>query len=91
VIFLGDFSFWKNVLKKLSCYHDNYFKYFIFGKYIVFVSKARGFCMHVFSSLTKKLLHTMHRGRRSGSKSVCVCGGGGGGSAHSARRRRVAS
>jgi hypothetical protein len=30
----------KNVLKKLSCYHDNYFRYFMFGKYNGFVSKA---------------------------------------------------
>ena len=38
----------KNILKKLLCYHDNYFKYFTFGKYNGFVGK--GFCMHVFSS-----------------------------------------
>ena len=25
---------------KLSCYYDNYFKYFMFGKYNGFVSKA---------------------------------------------------
>jgi hypothetical protein len=31
----------KNILKKLSCYHDNYFRYFMFGKYNGFVSKAR--------------------------------------------------
>ena len=31
----------KNILKKLSCYHDNCFRYFMFGKYIGFVSKAR--------------------------------------------------
>jgi hypothetical protein len=49
VIFLGDFSFWKNIFK-LLCYHDNNFKYFMFWKYNGFVSKARGFCMHVFSS-----------------------------------------
>ena len=30
----------KNILKKLSCYHDNYFGYFMFGKYNGFVSKA---------------------------------------------------
>jgi hypothetical protein len=30
----------KNILKKLSCYHDNYFRYFMFGKYNGFVSKA---------------------------------------------------
>ena len=49
MIFLGDFLFAKIVLTKLSCYHDNYFKYFMFGKYNGFVSTARGFCMHVFS------------------------------------------
>jgi hypothetical protein len=38
----------KNILKKLLCYHDNYFKYFTFGKYNGFVGE--GFCMHVFSS-----------------------------------------
>jgi hypothetical protein len=27
-------------LIQLSCYHDNYFKYFMFGKYNGFVSKA---------------------------------------------------
>jgi hypothetical protein len=31
----------KNILKKLSCYHDNYFRYFMFGKYNGFVCKAR--------------------------------------------------
>jgi hypothetical protein len=31
----------KNILKKLSCYHDNNFGYFMFGKYNGFVSKAR--------------------------------------------------
>ena len=37
----------KNILKKLSCYHDNYFRYFMFGKYHVFVSKARvSACMY---------------------------------------------
>jgi hypothetical protein len=45
----------KNILKKLSCYHGNYFRYFMFGKYNCFVSKARvsacmyflvGFCLH---------------------------------------------
>jgi hypothetical protein len=30
----------KNILQKLSCYHDNYFRYFMFGKYNGFVSKA---------------------------------------------------
>ena len=37
----------KNILKKLSCYHDNYFRYFMFGKYNGFVSKARvSVCMY---------------------------------------------
>jgi hypothetical protein len=38
----------KNInLKKLSCYHDNYFRYFILGKYNGFVSKARvSACMY---------------------------------------------
>ena len=39
MIFLGHFS--------LSCYHDNYFRYFMFGKYNGFVSKARvSACMY---------------------------------------------
>jgi hypothetical protein len=48
VIFLGDFSFiCKNILKKLSCYHHNYFRYFMYGKYNGFVSKARvSACMY---------------------------------------------
>ena len=37
----------KNILKKLSCYHNNYFRYFMFGKYNGFVSKARvSACMY---------------------------------------------
>jgi hypothetical protein len=37
----------KIILKKLSCYHDNYFRYFTFGKYNGFVSKARvSACMY---------------------------------------------
>jgi hypothetical protein len=37
----------KNILKKLSCYHNNYFRYFMFGKYSGFVSKARvSACMY---------------------------------------------
>ena len=37
----------KNILKKLTCYHDNYFRYFMFGKYNGFVSKARvSACMY---------------------------------------------
>ena len=47
MIFLGDFSFVTDILKNLSCYHDNYFKYFTFGKYNGFVSEARvSACMH---------------------------------------------
>ena len=37
----------KNILKKLSCYPNNYFRYFMFGKYNGFVSKARvSACMY---------------------------------------------
>ena len=37
----------KNILKKSLCYHDNYFRYFMFGKYNGFVSKARvSACMY---------------------------------------------
>jgi hypothetical protein len=37
----------KNILIKLSCYHDNNFRYFMFGKYNGFVSKARvSACMY---------------------------------------------
>jgi hypothetical protein len=37
----------KNILEKLSCYHDNYSRYFMFGKYNGFVSKARvSACMY---------------------------------------------
>jgi hypothetical protein len=41
----------KNILKKLSCYHDNcsrsLSRYFMFGKYNGFVSKARvSACMY---------------------------------------------
>jgi hypothetical protein len=37
----------KNILKKISCYHDNYFIYFMFGKCNGFVSKARvSACMY---------------------------------------------
>jgi hypothetical protein len=37
----GDFPNLKIFLMKLSCYPDNYFTYFLFGKYIGFVSKER--------------------------------------------------
>ena len=44
---LKRFFICKNILKKLSCYHDNYFRYFMFGKYNGFVSKARvSACMY---------------------------------------------
>jgi hypothetical protein len=37
----------RKFLKKLSCYHDNNFGYFMFGKYNGFVSKARvSACMY---------------------------------------------
>ena len=46
MIFLGDFSFVR-IFLKISCYHDNYFRYFMFGKYNGFVSKARvSACMY---------------------------------------------
>ena len=42
----------KNILKKLSCYHDNYFRYFMFGKCNGFLSKARvSACMYLSSNL----------------------------------------
>jgi hypothetical protein len=42
------FSICKDILKKISCYHDNYFRYFMFGKYNGFVSKARvSACMYI--------------------------------------------
>ena len=41
----------KNILKKLSCYYDNYFRYFMFGKYNGCVSKARvSACMYFLVS-----------------------------------------
>jgi hypothetical protein len=39
----------KNILKKVSCYHDNYFRYFM--KMQWFCQQGEGFCMHVFSSI----------------------------------------
>ena len=46
----------KNILKKLSCYHDNYFRYFMFGKYNGFVSKARvSACMYFLVDMSKLL------------------------------------
>ena len=47
----GDFSILKLFLK-LSCYHDNYFQYFMFRKRNGFVSKARvSACMYFLVSL----------------------------------------
>ena len=44
----------KNILKKLSCYHDNNFGYFMFGKYNGFVSKARvSACMYFLVYIKK--------------------------------------
>ena len=57
----------KNILKKLLCYHDNYFKYFTFGKYNGFV--GGGFCMHVFSSYN--LLHPLYLGVESHVTARC--------------------
>ena len=38
----------KNIFKKISCCHDNYFRYLMFGKYNGFVSKARvSACMYI--------------------------------------------
>ena len=35
------------IVSNLWCYHDNYFRYFMFGKYNGFVSKARvSACMY---------------------------------------------
>ena len=46
VIFWGDFSILKLFLK-LSCYHDNYFQFFIFRKHNVLSDKARvSTCMY---------------------------------------------
>ena len=61
-IFLEDFSIIKMFLIKLSCYHDNYFKYFMFGKYNGFVSKTRvaacvfflGVYFHTIMSIASK-------------------------------------
>ena len=51
-IFRG-FSFVRIFLKKLSCYHDDYFRYFMFGKYNGFVSKAKvSACMYFLVPLS---------------------------------------
>jgi hypothetical protein len=47
----------KNIFKKLSCYHDNYFRYFMFGKYNGFVSKARvSACMYFLVLVSKSIV-----------------------------------
>ena len=52
----------KNILKKLSCYHDNYFRYFMFGKYNGFnCQQGEGFCMHVFSSTKRDALSSVYK------------------------------
>ena len=59
----------KNILKKISCYHDNYFRYFMFGKYYGFVSKARvSACMYFLvymhdneEVLQYKMYHTYYK------------------------------
>ena len=51
----------KNILKKLSCYHDNYFRYFMFGKYNGFVSKARvSACMYFLVIYLKRNSFNSH-------------------------------
>ena len=46
----------KNILKKLSCYHDNYFRTSC-SEIQWFCQQGEGFCMHVFSSIINKI-HT---------------------------------
>jgi hypothetical protein len=44
----------KNILKKISFYHDNNFRCFMFGKYNGFVSKARvSACMYFLVVVNK--------------------------------------
>jgi hypothetical protein len=68
----------KNILKKLSCYHDNYFRYFMFGKYNGFVSKARVFaCMYflvviIWITYVEDLIY-LFRGRRNFIWSHDIC------------------
>jgi hypothetical protein len=39
---------YENILNKIMVFdHDNYFKYFMFGKYYRFWKQGEGFCMHV--------------------------------------------
>jgi hypothetical protein len=51
----------KNILKKLSCYHDNYFRYFMFAKYNGFVSKARVSACMYFLVIMRDFTHADHR------------------------------
>jgi hypothetical protein len=48
-IFRG-FFICKNILKKLSCYHNNYFNLLHVRKIQWFCQEGEGSCMHVFSS-----------------------------------------
>ena len=65
----------KNILKKLSCYHNNYFRYFMFGKYNGFVSKARvSACMYFLV----KYVYWGVEGKLGGGyeTNYDICGGG---------------
>ena len=65
----------KCILKKLSCYHDNNFGYFMFGKYNGFVSKARvSACMYF---LVSRIICICITGTAEPFLK-CVCVGGGG-------------
>jgi hypothetical protein len=49
------------ILKKLTCYHDNCSRYFTFGKYNGFVSKARvSACMYFLVLETKTLVELIY-------------------------------
>ena len=66
----------KNILKKLSCYHDNYFRYFMFGKYNGFVSKARvSACMYflVINNNARGTYMDFWRQRREGFRQEQLC------------------
>ena len=70
----------KNILKKLSCYHDNYFRYFMFGKYNGFVSKARvSACMYFLVNIYKQGRRNWGGGGRRGSAPVALYQEGQGG------------
>jgi hypothetical protein len=52
----------KNILQKLSCYYGNYFRYFMFGKYNGFVSKARvSACMYFLVIIVHKRDYVINR------------------------------